>query len=262
MKLKGKVAVIAGGGSGMGETTAHLFAREGASVIIADRDEKGGQKVAAAILEALPGATVRFQKVDVTVEESVEQLASFVEENFSAADILVNTFGIAEFTPMLDLTLDQWRRTCEVNLTGAFLICRALGRQMVRRRKGKIVNFGSTASLSAVPGMAHYTAAKHGVLGLTRTLAVEWGKYNVHVNCICPGATTTPLMVGATTPEWREQRVKRIPLGRLGTPENQARVALFLASEDSDYLTGAALPTDGGVIATAPATSDDALAAE
>jgi NAD(P)-dependent dehydrogenase (short-subunit alcohol dehydrogenase family) len=262
MKLKDKVAVVAGGGSGMGETTARLFAQEGASVIVADLNEDAAEKVTASIIESLPGATVRHQKVDVTDEGSVEQLARFVAENFTAADILVNTFGIAEFTPMLDLTLDQWRRTTEVNLTGTFLTCRALGRQMVERRRGKIVNFGSTASLSAVPGMAHYTAAKHGVLGLTRTLAVEWGKYNIHVNCICPGATTTPLMVNCTTPQWREQRIKRIPLGKLACPENQARAALFLASDDSDYLTGAAIPTDGGVSATAAGTSDEALAAE
>ena len=149
--------------------------------------------------------------MDVTVEASVEQLARFVADNFAAADILVNTFGIAEFTRMLDLSLEQWRRTCDVNLTGTFLARRALGMQMVQRRRGKIVNFGSTASLNGVPGMVHYTAAKHGVLGLTQALAVEWGKYNVHVNCICPGATTTPLIVAATTPRWRQQWVKQHP---------------------------------------------------
>ena len=262
MKLKDKVAVVAGGGSGMGGAIAELFAREGASVIVADLDEDAGRIVTAGILDADPIANICFQRVNVTVEESVEQLARFVEDNFVATDILVNTFGVAEFTPLLDMSLDQWRRTFDVNLSGTFLTCRVLGRQMVQRRRGKIVNFGSTASLNGVPGMVHYTAAKHGVLGLTRALAVEWGKYNVFVNCICPGATTTPLMVSATTPQWRQQRIKRIPLGRLGSPDNQARVALFLASDDSDYVSGAAIPTDGGVAAMAAATSDDALGAE
>ena len=262
MKLKDKVAVVVGGSSGMGETIARLFARQGASIVIADLNEEAGRKVTADILETVPGAKACFQNVDVTVETSVAQLARLVADSFGAADILVNTFGVAEFTLMLDLSLEQWRRTCDVNLTGTFLTCRALGMQMVERRRGKIVNFGSTASFSGVPGMAHYTAAKHGVLGLTRALAVEWGKYNVHVNCICPGATTTPLMITATTPKWRQQRVKRIPLSRLGSPDNQARVALFLASDDSDYVSGAAVPTDGGVSAMAAATSDDALGAQ
>ena len=137
----------------------------------------------------------------------------------------------------------------DVNLTGTFLTCLAFGRQMVERRSGKIVNFGSTASLSGVPGMVHYTAAKHGVLGLTRALAVEWGKYNVYVNCICPGATTTPLMLGCTNQKWRSARQRRIPLGRLGSPEDQARVALFLASEMSSFVTGHNVPVDGGTLA-------------
>jgi len=262
MKLDGKVAVIVGGGSGMGDTTAKLFAEEGASVVVADLDEQGAQGVAQAIQAANPQAVVRSKRVDVTDEASVEDLASFVSNELAPADILVNTFGLALFAPLVELGYDQWRRMIDVNLTGTFLTCRAFGRQMVERRRGKIVNFGSTASLSGVPGMVHYTAAKHGVLGLTRALAVEWGKYHVHINCICPGATTTPLMLGCTDEKWRAQREQRIPLQRLGSPGDQARVALFLASEDSDYVTGAAITTDGGVYAMAAATSEDALAGQ
>ena len=262
MRLQNKIAVIVGGGSGMGDVTAKLFADEGASVVVADLDDQNAQRVAQDIHTAHPKTAVRAKCVDVTVEAEVENLASFVTSEVGPADILVNTFGLALFTPLAELSCDEWRRMIDVNLTGTFLTCRAFGRQMVERRGGKIVNFGSTASLSGVPGMVHYTAAKHGVLGLTRALAVEWGKYNVHVNCICPGATTTPLMLGCTDEKWRAERQKRIPLDRLGSPEDQARVALFLACEDSAYVTGAAITTDGGVYARAAATSDDALAAE
>jgi NAD(P)-dependent dehydrogenase (short-subunit alcohol dehydrogenase family) len=262
MKLKAKVAVVAGGASGMGEAVSRLFSAEGATVVVADIDPHAGQSVVNAMLVEVPGAAAVYRQVDVSQEQSVDELATFVAEQYGAADILVNTFGVAKFTPVLEMKVDDWDWDCSINLKGVFLTCRALGRQMVERRRGKIVNFGSTASLSGVPGMVHYTASKHGVLGLTRALAVEWGKYDIHVNCVCPGATTTPMMLNATDEKWRRERTRRIPLQRLGSPESQARVALFLASEDSDYLTGAALPTDGGVSAMAAATSDDALAGE
>lgn len=262
MRLTGKIAVIVGGGSGMGDITAKLFAEEGAAVVVADLDEQAAQAVAQTIQDTRPDTAVLAKCVDVTVEASVEDLARFVSNELGPADILVNTFGLAVFAPLVELSYDQWRQMIDVNLTGTFLTCRAFGRQMVERRSGKIVNFGSTASLSGVPGMVHYTAAKHGVLGLTRALAVEWGKYNVYVNCICPGATATPLMLGCTDQKWRSARQRRIPLGRLGSPEDQARVALFLAAADSDYVTGASITTDGGVYAMAAATSEDALADE
>ena len=246
----------------MGAATAQVFAAEGATVVVADLNESSAQEVVRTIQSTGPAQSVRARRVDVTDESSVEDLAQYVRDECGPADILVNTFGLAVFTPMTELSCDQWRQMIDVNLFGTFLTCRAFGRQMIERGQGKIVNFGSTASLSGVPGMVHYTAAKHGVLGLTRALAVEWGKHNVHVNCICPGATTTAMMLGCTDEKWRSERQQRIPLNRLGSPEEQARVALFLASEDSGYVTGTAITTDGGVYAMAAATSDDALAGE
>ena len=260
MRLKDKIAVIVGGGSGMGAAVARLFAKQGASVIVGDIDEDAASKVVKSITDTISSARAINRKVDVTDKGSVERLAQFIRDEMGPADILVNTFGIAAFVPMLELSFDTWRSTIDVNLTGTFLTCRAIGRQMVEQQRGKIINVGSTASFSGVPGMVHYTAAKHGVLGLTRALAVEWGKYNIHVNCICPGATTTPLMLSSTTEPWRADRKKRIPTGRLSSPENQAHVALFLASAESDNLSGAGIPTDGGVHAMAAATSNDALA--
>lgn len=246
----------------MGDATARLFAKEGASVIVADIKEQEAERVARAIRDADSSHVAHAMHVQVTDEKSVQELAQSVANRFGGADILVNTFGVADFVPAAQIGYDAWKSTVEVNLSGTYLTCRAFGMQMIERRRGKIVNFGSTASLSGVPGMVHYTAAKHGVLGLTRALAVEWGKYNINVNCICPGATTTPLMLNATTDQWRRDRVRRIPLGRMGTPEEQAMVALFLASDESSYVTGCCITTDGGVVAMAAATSDDALARE
>ena len=254
--------MIVGGGSGMGAAVARLFAKQGASVIVGDIDEDAASEVVKSIADTISSARAIDRKVDVTDKGSVERLAQFIRDEMGPADILVNTFGIAEFVPMLELSFDTWRSTVNVNLTGTFLTCRAIGRQMVEQQRGKIINVGSTASFSGVPGMVHYTAAKHGVLGLTRALAVEWGKYNIHVNCICPGATTTPLMLSSTTEQWRTDRKKRVPTGRLSSPENQAHLALFLASSESDNLSGAGIPTDGGVYAMAAATSNDALASD
>ena len=124
--------------------------------------------------------------------------------------------------------------------------CQEAGRYMIPKRSGKIVNFGSTAAIAGVPYMVHYTAAKHGVAGLTRSLAVEWGKYNINVNCICPGATETPMLLTTLSEEARQQRVKRIPLQRFGRTSDQANTALFLASDDAAFLTGNVVEVDGG----------------
>lgn len=259
MQLFDQVAIIVGGSSGMGAATARRLSAEGATVVIADIDEAGAKGVVHSIQEEFPERKAFSHYVDVSCPESVSQLKQFVADQVGPVEILVNTFGIAEFVPMLELTWQAWQRDISVNLSGFFLTCHAFGSQMVQSGSGKIVNFGSSASLSGVPGMVHYTASKHGVLGLTRALAVEWAKHNVRVNCICPGATTTTMMLNATTEAWREQRKRRIPTGQMSTPESQAEVVLFLVSSASQNLTGAAIPTDGGAQAMTPATSTDAL---
>lgn len=249
-RLDGKVTVIVGGASGMGSAMSPIFAAAGARVIIADLDESAARAVEG--YELAVG-------VDVTDEESVRQLAERVESDVGPVDAVVNTVGFAEFVPATEITYEAWRNTIDINLSGVFLSCREFGKRMVERRRGKIVNFASTGGLTGVPGMAHYTAAKHGIVGLTRVLAVEWGKYNVHVNCICPGATATPMLMSVSDEAWRAKRIARIPLLRLGKPEEQARTAMFLISDDSDYLTGAMLTTDGGVSAMAAGTGEEIL---
>jgi NAD(P)-dependent dehydrogenase (short-subunit alcohol dehydrogenase family) len=257
MRLEGKVAIVIGGASGMGETISHLFAREGAAVAIADVNEASAIRVANAV--APEQGRSRAYRLDVVQPEQVADVFATVSRDLGAIDILVNASGLSQFKPTTEITPDDLRRTVDVNLIGVFYACQEAGRAMIPRRSGKIVNFGSTAGIAGVPYMAHYTAAKHGVVGLTKSLAVEWGKYNVNVNCICPGATETPMFVNTLSPEAREQRVKRIPLQRFGKTSDQANTALFLASSDSDYLTGSIVCVDGGASAISPATATEVL---
>ena len=260
MRLGNNVAVITGGASGMGKAISLLFAKEGATVAVADIDGAKAASVAQTILET-GGAAVAIP-VDVTKEQEVRALVSVGLSRFNRIDILVNCAGIAEYIPAEEISSDQWQRMLNVDLSGIFYCCREVGREMIKRKRGKIINFSSTAGLAGIPSMAHYCAAKHGVVGLTKALAVEWGKYNVNVNCICPGATLTPLLLGATTESHRNERARKVPLQRLATPEDQAQVALFLASSESDYVSGGVLCVDGGIFALAASTSESAFRAE
>ena len=257
MKLVGKVAVITGGASGMGQTIAPMFASEGARVAVADLNERAARDLAQSICgqggQALPFAA------DVAEETQVAGLMSAVVREWGGLDILVNCAAVTEFKPAEEITAAQWHRMIDVDLGGVFFCCREAGRVMMERGAGKIVNFASTAGLAGVPYMAHYTAAKHGVVGLTRALAAEWGKYNINVNCICPGATLTPMLLDSTTEAYRAERIARTPLNRLATPADQARVAIFLASPEADYVTGNIICTDGGIYALAASTSEGAL---
>lgn len=257
MKLKDRVAIVTGSGSGMGEAVARLFAEEGARVLVADLNGGAARSVASGI-----GDSARYVEVDITQEGQVVAMVERAVDAFERVDILVNCAGMADFRKTEDTTLEAWHKVVDVNLTGTFLCCREAGRRMIAGGGGAIVNIASTSGISGTPYMAAYSAAKHGVVGLSRELAVEWGKHNVRVNCICPGATETAMLLGTTTEAYRAERRRRVPLGRLGKPQEQAQVALFLASPDSAYVNGAVVCVDGGVFALSPATSEAALAGE
>ena len=226
--------------------------------MVADVNGRAADEVALQVAQA--GGRSLAVEVDAADEEQVKEMVEVASREFQRIDILVNCVGMAEFAPAEEITSEQWQRLLDANLTGVFLCCREVGKALIAQRSGKIVNFASTGGLSGVPYMAHYIAAKHGVVGLTRALAVEWGKYEIHVNCICPGATATPMLLENTTEEYRADRSRRVPLQRLAKPEEQARMALFLASSESDYVNGAAICVDGGIFAMSPATSVEALA--
>ena len=251
MRVSGKTVVVAGAAGGMGRAVARLLLEEGATVVLVDQD----QPVLEALAAELPAPDrTRAAVCDLTDEDQVGELAGGLGE----VDGLLNLQGIASFAAIQDTTLAQWRAVLDANLTSAFLSCREFGRIMVARGTGSIVNVASTAGLFGVPRMTAYTAAKHGVVGLTRALAVELGEHGVRVNCICPGATLTPMLM--TTPEsYRTARTRRVPLGRLAEPSDQAAVALFLISDESAYVTGASIPVDGGISAVAPGTADTSI---
>ena len=256
MRLRDEVAIVTGGASGMGEAVASLFAEEGATVAIGDIDLEKASAVTSLIHHS--GHKARAFRVDVTNEQEVQSFVAAVLESFGRIDTLVNCVGVGVYRALEETTLDQWRSSIDINLTSVFLCCKEVGEHMISQRRGKIVNIASTIGLSGAPYLVSHTAAKHGVVGLTKALAVEWGKYNIHVNCICPGATLTPqfLSVG---PKYRADRTRRVPLGRLGEPMEQANAVLFLACSDSDYITGSTISVDGGVFAMAPGTSESAL---
>jgi NAD(P)-dependent dehydrogenase (short-subunit alcohol dehydrogenase family) len=253
----GRVVIVAGGGSGMGAAAAKLFAARGDLVVIADADLARASGVAEDLESS--GQEAIAAEVDVTVERSVKVLRADVERRFGTCHALVNCVGVSEFCPSTEMSLRQWEGNIAVNLTGTFLMCREIGAVMIARGGGKIVNVSSTAGLFGVPAMTAYVAAKHGVIGLTRALAVEWARFNVQVNCVCPGATLTEMLLSATTPEYRAKRLGRIPAHRFGLPEEQGAVMLFLTSAAADYITGCVLAVDGGVSALAPGTDSDEL---
>jgi NAD(P)-dependent dehydrogenase (short-subunit alcohol dehydrogenase family) len=249
------VLAITGAGSGMGAAAVELGLAEDSRILALDRDSAA----LAALADRLgrPSA-LAIRECDITSSAEVTAAAVWAEAELGPVRGLLNFAGVSDFAPMVETSDEIWSRQVGVNLSGTFHACRAFGSGMVRRGRGAIVNVASTAGQSGVPGMAAYTAVKHGVVGLTRALAVEWGPAGVRVNCICPGATLSPMLL-STSPEYRKARVRRIPLGRFGEPADQAAVALFLVSARAGYVTGAVIPVDGGVAAMAPGTSEAAL---
>lgn len=252
MRLKDKVAVITGAGSGFGRGTALLFAREGARVVVADRDEAAAEATAEAIRQA--GGEAWAVRVDVTDPEAVETLVAGTAARYGRIDVLHNNAGVPmPFTPLEEVSLEQWERIFRVNVTGVFLGCRAVIPVMKRQGGGVILNTASTAAVRPRPGLAPYNASKGAVAVLTRTLALELAPYRIRVNAINPVAGDTPMLrgfIGADAGEAYEAGRRRfaesVPLGRLSTPEDVAYAALYLCSDEASLVTGVLLDVDGG----------------
>jgi len=245
MKLTEKVAIVTGGGSGIGEAICEKFAHEGAKIVVADIDAQRAETVAGRVKTF--GQNALPYKLDVADYAQVADLVQKTEDEFGTIDILVNCAGYSEFIPTEQLPLDKWRRMIDVNLSGTYYCCIATAKEMMKKNYGKIINVSSMAGIAGVPNNVHYVASKHGVVGLTRALAIDLAKYHINVNCLCPGTTVTPLNLKIMTPEYMAMRAKRVPLGRLAQPEDQANAALFLASSESDYVTGLIMYVDGGM---------------
>jgi NAD(P)-dependent dehydrogenase (short-subunit alcohol dehydrogenase family) len=246
MRLKDKVAVITGGALGIGRATARLFASEGAAVVLGDIDAVVAEKVAREITEN--GGKATALAVDVGDGGQVTAFVDNAVAHFGRLDVMVANAGIAHSAPFLEHPEAQWHRVLRVNLTGVFLTCQAAARHMVKQGGGRIVTIASINAFRGVENLVGYNAAKAGVVELTKTMAVELAQHGITVNAIAPAQIDTRLT--RTLPEdARQRRVDRIPLGRFGEPDEVAKAALFLASDDARYVTGHTLAVDGGYLA-------------
>lgn len=250
--LAGKVALITGGASGIGRATALLFAREGAAVAIVDVNEAAGTAVQQEIESQ--GAKVVFQRADVTKDEDCKRAVERAVKELGRIHILFNNAGIIRRATVLDLAEEDWDRVMAVNVKSIFLMSRHVIPLMAKAGGGSIINTASGWGLTGGARAAVYCASKGAVVLLTKAMAVDHGAQNIRVNCICPGDTDTAMLrqeaqqLGENTERFLAEAARR-PLGRVGTPEEIAQAALYLASDASSYVTGTALVVDGGGLA-------------
>jgi len=247
--LEGEVAIVTGGGTGIGRGIALEFAKAGADVVVASRRLSVLDKVAEEVT-ALGKRSLAVQ-TDISRKTDVDNLVQRVMDEFGGIDILVNDAVIFTGTPVIEMSEDEWDKTMDVNLKGYYLCSQAVGRGMVERRKGSIINIASTAGFRVGPtNSSIYSIAKAGVIMLSRGLARELGSYNVRVNAIAPGPVRVERGESLwNNPERLKQEEARMPLGRMGEPSNIGSVAVFLASDASSYMTGSTVVVDGGLLA-------------
>jgi len=252
LSLEGKAAIVTGAASGIGRGIALHLAGMGAFVAVLDIDEAKGRATAAEI-ESRGGVSI-FLKCDVRSGVECRYAVSAVCKRASKIDILCNCAGVAIRKDIVDLTEEEWDSALDVTLKGIYLLSREVVPQMIRNRGGSIINIGSGWSLKGGPRAASYCAAKGGVVNLTRAMAIDHGKNNIRVNCVCPGDVETPMLrgecaqLGQNTEEFMREAANR-PLARVGTPDDIANAVLFLASPMANWITGAALVVDGGGLA-------------
>ena len=250
-RLDGKVALITGAGNGMGRVASVLFAQEGARIVVADWSDDGGAETVAAVEAA--GGEAAFVKVDVAKAEQVEAMIAVAMDRFGSLDVLYNNAGIfpADDGGVTETPEPTWDRVMEVNLKGVWLGCKYGVPAMLASGGGSIVNVASfVALMGAATAQIAYTASKGGVLAMTREIAVEYGRQGIRANSLCPGPIATPMLEELMSdPDRRARRLVHIPMGRLGRAEELAKAALFLASDESSFMTGAQLVVDGGITA-------------
>ena len=251
MNLKDRVALVTGARRGIGEGIALALAQAGAKVVVTDVDQDDCQKVVDQIKES--GQDGLALKVDVSNKEDVEEAVQKTVEKFNRIDILVNNAGIAQFKPFLELTEQEWDRTLDINLKGYFLCAQAAAKEMAKQKAGVIINIASIAMGQVGIGLsniAHYCASKGGIVGMTEALAVELSPFGIRINAIAPGLIETPMIDPVKQgPKTMEAILARVPLGRVGNPEEVSDLVLFLASEKSSYMTGSTVVIDGGWLA-------------
>ena len=244
MKLENRTALITGAASGIGRATAQAFAQAGARVLLADIDEAGGAKAAAELKAA--GHDAEFLPVDLTRGASVQALAERVLQRWGAPDVIVNGAGWGKTHPFWEGTPELWEKVVALNFVGPMQLVKALLPAMKERASGRIINVASDAGRVGSLGETVYSGAKGGLIAFTKALARETARYQINVNCVCPGPTDTPLMA-AVPDKVKEALTKAIPFRRLGRPEEVADAILFFASDRARYITGQVLSVSGGL---------------
>ena len=251
-KLNGKVALVTGGGKGLGYFSAEALAEAGADVAICGRDIHG--KLDQAVQSLIKtGQNCIGIKCDVTQEEDVKEMANKIKDHYGKCDILVNNAGISDVCPSKSVKLKSWSKVIDINLTGTFLCCREIGKMMIKQKKGNIINFSSeNGQVGFSLGMTAYATTKIGLIGLTRSLAVEWGKHNIRVNAILPGNMEEGMMEmmkeesSTMYQTLGKPLLDLIPIRRFGSGDDIKGTIVFLASDASSYVSGAKIAVDGG----------------
>ena len=249
MLLKDKIAIITGAAQGIGKSIAKIFSENGAKVVLCDLLEEKGKSAASEIKKAT-GNETEFIKLDITKKKDIESVCQKVLNKYGRIDVLVNNAGILKHALIVDMTEDDWDAIFRINVKGTFLLTQAAGKIMVKQKSGKIINMSSCSGKKPTMEEAAYCASKSAIIGLTRVTALELGQYGINCNAICPGATDTEMVrkTFLTSPEIEQEWINKTALKRLGKPEDMAKVALFLASELSDHITGEALIVSAGEI--------------
>jgi NAD(P)-dependent dehydrogenase (short-subunit alcohol dehydrogenase family) len=247
MRFSDRVVVITGAGGGIGSAIARAFANEGARVVVTDIDEAAAHETVAAIADASPSHPASAMVMDVADAESVRHAIASIITDLGAIDVLVNNAGVATRAPAITLPEEDWDRVLDTNLKGTLLCAQAVAPSMIERRRGSIVNVSSVAAVVPVYEAAHYGASKAGIRHLTMSLAVGLAEHGVRVNAVQPGTVLSPMNSEALSdPAVLADRLRLIPLGRVGDPDDVAAAVLFLASDAAAYITGISLPVDGG----------------
>ena len=260
MRLERKTVIVTGAGRGIGRAIALSLAKEGANIVISDINLKEAKQVAKEIEDL--GQTSLAVKTDVTSKNDINELMNKTIEKFSSLDILISNAGVSSMENVIDMPEEKWDFNMDVNLKGTFLVTQAAAKHMISQQKGKIICTASMAGKGGVATQAHYNASKHGVVAYVKSLAQELAPYGITVNSICPGSIKTSMQdrevqwsanirgAGTTPENIREEMANFTPLGRIGLPEDVAKVVVFLATDDSAFMTGQAINVTGGQINT------------
>ncbi len=246
MRLKDKVAIVTGAGGGIGRAVAMAFAREGARVAVVEMDRQAGEETAEAIKEIGPGSL--FVPANVAIKKEIEAMAEAVLQKWGSIDILVNNAGITRTAMLHKMAEEDWDSVIAVHLKGTFNCIQAVAGQMIKQKSGKIINLTSAAGLVGTIGQINYSAAKAGIVGITKSAAKELARYDICVNAIAPAAETKMTEKILTDPKLREITLARVPMRRFAKPEEITPSFVFFASGDADFITGQVLCVDGGMV--------------